>query len=114
MRLKTALWVHAYIRRCMGEGAFAAVVTHGDDDAGAVFIKVNRMDGSCRLLAPAPAGLDGADSERRWSARALERHESEEAVDARLARERDFDPDLWVIEVEDRAGRHFVDDVLAE
>ncbi len=113
MRLKTAIWVRAYLRRCAGAGAFAAVVRHGDDDAGAIFIKVNRLDGACRLYCPAPAGLDGAETERRWVLDALAGEKGEEAIDARLVRERGFDADLWVIEVEDRAGRHFLDDLLA-
>ena len=33
----------------------------------------------------------------------------EAEVDAALGRQRRFDPDLWVIEVEDRAGRHLLD-----
>jgi hypothetical protein len=33
----------------------------------------------------------------------------EAEVDAALSRQRGFDPDLWVIEVEDREGRHLLD-----
>ncbi len=114
MRLKTALWVHAYIRRCMAAGAFAAVVRHGDDDAGAVLIKVNRLDGSCLLYLPAPAGLAGVEEERRWSAIPPGRADTEERVEAVLARELEFDTDHWVVEVEDREGRHFLNDCLEE
>lgn len=113
MRLKTAIWVQAYLRRCMGEGAFAAVVRHGDDDAGAVFIKISRLDGSCQLLSPAPAGPGGAGPDRRWFG-AAQVTESQERVDARLAREREFDSDHWVVEIEDREGRHFLDDSLLD
>ena len=66
MRLRAEFWVKAYIRRCAVEGASAVVVRHGDDDAGAIFIKVDRLDGTCLVFGPAPAGLDGADSDRRW------------------------------------------------
>ena len=38
MRLKSEIWVKAYLRRCTVNGAMAVVVRHGDDDAGAIFI----------------------------------------------------------------------------
>src|SRR6202000_2022054 len=56
MRLKSAIWVAAYIRRCQTEGIFAAVRRHGADEAGAIFIKVNRLDGRADLYGPAPQG----------------------------------------------------------
>ncbi len=61
LRLRSDIWVKAYIRLCGSTGTMAAVVRHGDDDAGAIFIKVNRLDGTCALFGPAPAGLDEAD-----------------------------------------------------
>lgn len=112
MRLRTEFWVKAYIRRCAVEGSSAVVVRHGDDDAGAIFIKVNRLDGTCLLFAPAPAGLSGAESDRRWVPVGSPAGISEVEVDTMLAREADFDADMWLIEVEDRAGRHFLDTQL--
>lgn len=109
MRLKSEIWVKAYLRRCAVEGASAVVVRHGDDDAGAIFIKVNRLDGQCRVFGPAPAGLDDTATDRRWTTRLGGGDQAEAAADAFLAREREFDPDLWVIELEDRAGRHFLE-----
>lgn len=114
MRLKAQIWIQAYIRRCGSEGASAVVARHGDDDAGAVFIKINRLDGTCLLFSPAPAGLDGLDSDRRWVACMSPDGVREQDADAYLGREREFDPDLWIIEVEDRRGRHFLEGWLAE
>ena len=54
MRLKSAIWVAAYVRRCNVEGAFAAVRRRGAEEAGAIFIKLNRLDGTAELFAPAP------------------------------------------------------------
>jgi hypothetical protein len=34
----------------------------------------------------------------------------ERDVDASLSKQRSFDPDLWVIEVEDRQGRNLLDE----
>jgi hypothetical protein len=112
MRLKSEIWVKAFLRRCAGAGAPAVVVRHGDDDAGAIFIRVNRLDGTSRVFGPAPAGYDYAASDRRWTGRLDGTDATDAAADAFLAREAEFDPDLWVIEIEDRAGRHFLDDWL--
>src|SRR5689334_24184130 len=54
MRLKTGIWVAAYLRRCNVEGIFAAVRRRGAEEAGAVFVKVNRLDGTGALYGPAP------------------------------------------------------------
>jgi hypothetical protein len=112
MRLKSEIWVKAYLRRCRVEGADAVLVRHGDDDAGAIYIKVSRLDGTAMLFGPAPAGLDEAREDRRWQL--LKAGPSAEAdVDAVLERQIGFDADIWVVAVEDRAGRHFLDDWLA-
>ena len=112
MRLRAEFWVKGYIRRCAVEGASAVVVRHGDDDAGAIFIKVDRLDGTCLVFGPAPAGLDGAESDRRWIAHLSPESNEIAKADAFLAREASFDADLWLIEVEDRKGRHFLDDSI--
>jgi hypothetical protein len=112
MRLRAEFWVKAYIRRCAMEGASAVVVRHGDDDAGAIFIKVNRLDGTCLVFGPAPAGMMGAESDRRWVAQLSPEGVAEGEADAFLAREAGFDSDLWLVEVEDRRGRNFLDDQL--
>ncbi|KAB2940561.1 MAG: DUF1491 family protein [Hyphomicrobium sp.] len=112
MRLRAEFWVKAYMRRCAIEGASAVVVRHGDDDAGAIYIKVDRLDGTCLVFGPAPAGLEGAESDRRWVAQLAAGGVESAKADEFLAREARFDSDLWVIEVEDRQGRHFLDDSL--
>lgn len=112
MRLRAEFWVKAYIRRCVIEGASAVVVRHGDDDAGAIFIKVNRLDGTCTVFGPAPAGAMGAESDRRWITHLSPQGVAESEADAFLAREAGFDSDLWLIEVEDRQGRNFLDEQL--
>ena len=112
MRLKAEFWIKGYLRRCAVEGASAVVVRHGDDDAGAIFIKVNRLDGTCFLFGPAPAGYSGMDSDRRWVACGAANGLPEDEADAYLAKEARFDSDLWLVEVEDRGGRHFLDEQL--
>lgn len=112
MRLKSEMWVKAYLRRCNAAGASAMVVRHGDDDAGAIFIKIATLDGHAALYGPAPAGFDEGQIDRQWTLHRDPAKSSEADVDAYLARQYEFDADLWVIEIEDRQGRHFLDDWL--
>lgn len=112
MRMPSDFWVKAYLRTAAASGAFATVVKHGDDQRGAIFIKVSAMNGTAALYVPAPTGFSGADDtpepERLWIL-GLAPGTKETDVEARLASERRFDSDAWVIEVEDRLARHFLD-----
>jgi len=115
MRLKSAIWVAAYLRRCNVEGVFAAVRRRGAEEAGAVFIKVNRLDGSGTLYGPAP---QTAFEETRPADRAFvpvvgaKEPAAEADIENYLTREIRFDPDVWIVEIEDRAGRTFLDHAL--
>ena len=102
MRLKAALWVSGYLKRINQTGAFAAVLKRGDESAGAIYLKINRLDGSADLYAPALPGLDDLDPPRKWEPRKAEAAETE--IDEWLAKERARDPDLWIVEVEDKGG----------
>lgn len=110
MRLKAEIWVKAYIRLCMGHNVPALVVRRGHSDAGAIYIKVNRLDGSVSLWGPAPAGMDAMSSDRVWTLCHESGQVSEADADAYLSRQTSFDPDIWVVETEDREGRHFLDE----
>jgi len=114
MRLKSSIWVAAYIRRCQVEGLFAAVRRHGADEAGAIFVKVNRLDGTADLYGPAPqAAFDEArPADRAFSLCLKVQPAPEPDVESFLGREMRFDPDVWIVETEDRAGRHFLDHVV--
>jgi hypothetical protein len=110
MRLKAGIWIKAYIRRCASQGVPAVVVRHGDDDAGAIFIRINCLDGTSMLFGPAPAGLDESQTDRPMMRMFDGRAVPDEGVDEFLDRQRQFDSDLWIVEVETRDGRHFLDD----
>jgi hypothetical protein len=111
MRLKSAIWVAAYVRRCHLEGAFAVVRRKGAEEAGAIFIKITKLDGTAALYAPAPQTSFGEakPADRLFVSVLKQVFESEAAAEAKIAREIEFDPDIWVVEVEDRSGRHFLD-----
>ena len=105
--LTTQLWVSALIRRAEVAGAFAAIVARGDDIAGDVLVKVNLLDGRARVFAP-QSDMSGR---RTWiEPLGAEQPQLEQDVDAFIVRRRDIDPDAWVVEVEDRAGRTFIAD----
>ena len=110
MRLRADIWVSAYLRRCAVEGVFAVLRRRGAAEAGAIFVKIDRLDGLTALLGPAPQS-EIKDGEDRLFRR-LHRAEWIDPLEAetRLAREISFDPDLWIVEVEDKQGRSFLDE----
>jgi hypothetical protein len=115
MRLKSGIWVAAYLRRCNIEGAAAVVRRRGADEAGAVFIKISKLDGTAVLYAPAPQSAfdDARPADRIFTVALGGKAASDADVEARLTREIRFDPDVWIVEVEDRAGRNFLDAAVA-
>ncbi|HVV63357.1 MAG TPA: DUF1491 family protein [Pseudolabrys sp.] len=115
MRLKSGIWVAAYLRRCNVEGAIAVVRRRGAEEAGAIFVKISRLDGTAALYGPAPqSAFNEAQPSDRLFVAALGGQQAvpETDVEARLTREIRFDPDIWIVEVEDRAGRNFIDTVV--
>ncbi|MEL7125812.1 MAG: DUF1491 family protein [Pseudomonadota bacterium] len=102
-RLIARFWVDAYLARLRFADIPAFVVAHGDDTGGAVLVKLNTLDGQAVLYQ---RSFDLMADTRVWAELAAG---AEPEVDAAVARQRGFDPDLWVIEVEDRAGRHLLD-----
>ncbi len=102
-RLATGVWVSAYLARLQAEGIAVYVTARGDKTAGAVIVKLATMDGQAKAFQRSFDLMSGA---RAW----VVLSEGPEAeVDAALARQRGFDPDLWIVEVEDRQGRHMLD-----
>jgi hypothetical protein len=110
MRLKSSIWVAAYLRRCQTEGVFGAVRRRGAEEAGAVFVKVALLDGHAMLYVPAPQTVyDDSRPIERIFMPASKAPVPETSVEERLVKEIRFDPDAWIVETEDRAGRHFLD-----
>ena len=101
-RLTSKFWVDAYLSRLRLADIPAFVTAHGDDTAGAVLVKLNTLDGQAQAFTRSFDLMSGA---RVWEVLS---EGTEADVDAAIARQRGFDPDLWVIEVEDRAGRHLL------
>jgi hypothetical protein len=108
MRLRSDLWISAYLRRCAVEGAAAYLRRRGAAEAGAIFVKVDRLDGQAALFGPAPPG-EVDDGGRLFSRLHKEDWIDSSNIETRLKREIDFDVDLWIVEVEDREGRNFLE-----
>lgn len=102
-RLTASFWVQAYLRRLSLANIPVYIVHKGDETAGAVLVKSNPLDGAATLYHR----VINADGERIWDV--LETGPQAE-IDEAIQRQRRFDPDLWVIEVEDRAGRTLLDE----
>ncbi len=101
----TDLWVSALLRRANLAGAFATIVHRGDAERGDVLVKVLRARGEADLYGPAFNPEGPSEFER------LE-VEGESGVDSLVTRRRASDRDLWVIEIEDPAGRHFLTETV--
>ena len=128
MRLKSEIWVQAFVRRCAVEGKYCTIVARGAAEAGAVFIIVNRLDGRFHLFGTGALGGDNGDQDAfvgdlqgieaedargrsdvlvdgdRRFVDELPFPSQESEVMALLERRRKFDSDIWIVEVEDRGG----------
>lgn len=102
VRLPTELWVQAHLRRCSAAATPAALVRRGEPERGTVLLKLNQIDAGCRILTQA-RDLDG---QLGWLAALGGQLVPETDADAYIARAVERDPDLWVIEIEDRSGRN--------
>ncbi|MGZ6242528.1 MAG: DUF1491 family protein [Candidatus Binataceae bacterium] len=103
-RLKTEVRVQAWLRRCATQGLMATVARKGDVDAGALFIKVHRFGKGCEVFS----GTTAPDGTSAWL-RAIGPVAEAEA-DLYLARQGKYDPDLWIVEIEDPQGRFAFDE----
>ncbi|HPG01549.1 MAG: DUF1491 family protein [Hyphomicrobiales bacterium] len=108
MRLRADIFVAALIRRAQVEGAYATLRRRGAPEAGAIFVRVDRLDGVSALFGPAPQSEIGEDGDRLFRRMHDEEWIDNLAVEERLRREMKFDPDLWIVDIEDRRGRDFL------
>ena len=106
-RLRADIFVSAYLRRCALEGVDAVLRRRGSAEGGAIFLKVDRLNGTAVLYGPAPQALFGAGETERLFTPVVDGTTAD--VEDRVRREMKFDPDLWLVECDDRQGRHFLD-----
>ncbi|MEX2618204.1 MAG: DUF1491 family protein [Alphaproteobacteria bacterium] len=104
-RIKTEHWVHAHLRRCAIEAVPAFVIRHGDNERGMVLLKINTLGDGCKVLIQA-RDISG---KLGWLAALNGDLVAEADADSYIERQVRNDPDLWVVEIEDREGRRWFD-----
>tara|TARA_B100000925_G_scaffold148924_1_gene111791 strand:- start:235 stop:555 length:321 start_codon:yes stop_codon:yes gene_type:complete len=103
-RLRSKIWVQAYLKRLELQTIAAYVTAHGDDHSGAILIKVMKMDGSAQLYEKT---FDLQNNRNAW-VKILDGLDVE--IDNLLEKQKANDPDLWVIEIENADGQNYLDD----
>ncbi|MEM6386924.1 MAG: DUF1491 family protein [Pseudomonadota bacterium] len=103
-RLTTEIWVAAYLTRLRLAAIPVFILKKGDHTAGAVLVKLNTLDGNACCYQ---RSFDPMTGDRLWVVLA---EGAETAVDGSIEKQKGFDPDLWVIEVEEKSGRHLLDE----
>ena len=108
-RLKAEIWIKAHIRKCAFWNIPVFVVHRGDETAGIPLIKINRLNGKCMCLSPM---TDFETGKRQWYQATGPGWVDEETADSYIRKQRQNDPDIWVIEIEDSEGRHMLDEKI--
>jgi len=103
IRLTAEFWVQAYLQRLNLENIPAFVTQKGDLTAGSVLVKLNTLDGNAQVFQ---RSFDLQTAQQAWVSLISG---SETEVDASVNKQKSFDPDLWVVEVEDKQGRSLLD-----
>lgn len=101
-RLTSEFWVQAYLTRLRGADIPAFVTAKGDVTAGAILVKLNTLDGQAQAFQ---RSYDETGA-RIWITLSTG---TDADVESTLAKQRNFDPDIWIIEVEDKSGRTLLD-----
>lgn len=99
-RLPTELWVTAHLRQCTAKGIHHYVVHKGAEAAGTVMVKIIIAGSGCKLLNQSR----DEDGNMGWmdvfDGALVEEKKADDYIQRNIKR----DPDIWVIEVEDKSG----------
>ncbi|MCF6320984.1 MAG: DUF1491 family protein [Rhizobiaceae bacterium] len=103
MRVTADIWVFVFLRRESDRGAFATIAKKGATEAGAIYVIENRLDETFCLYGPAPQSLITTEFDDR-KFESLLNLVPEEQIEAYIAKLKNFDPDIWIVETECRQG----------
>lgn len=103
--LKASIWISAQVRTCNTQALPAMVRRHGDDDAGSILVRLDRLDGTSVLLSQ----IRNAEGNRAWLRVLGPEPAPDDKVETYITRRIQDDPDIWVLEIEDRKGMYVAD-----
>jgi hypothetical protein len=101
-RLPTDLMINAYIRIAAREGVPITVRRRGDNSSGTIILKIALLNGTARVLTQVRY-----DDELVWNPVSRTDPMPEADADKYLDRQAEIDPDSWLMEIEDKQGRHW-------
>jgi len=104
-RLKSDMRIQAWVRQCAATGLMATVARKGEAESGAIMVKINRFARGCEVFS----GVSTPDGGPAWMRATGIKPVSEKDADAYLARQAKYDPDLWVLEIEDPKAQFTLD-----
>jgi hypothetical protein len=107
-RLKSSIQVKALIRRCDLATVGCVVTARGDPDAGAILIKLDGREAGASVLSQTRR----ADGTLAWMRATGAAPVADADADAYIARQRQRDPDLWVVEIDTAAPETLLDDAI--
>lgn len=106
-KLTADFWVHAHIALLQGHHIPSYVIRRGDASSGAILVRLNYLDGTSQVFA------QGYDPQGRTGWRALSEKQSDADIETILAQQISYDMDVWILEIEDHKGRHYLDPIIA-
>ena len=107
-RLKTDLWIQAQIRMCTVSNLSTYVIKRGDPDAGAIFLHLNKLNGKNFIYNQ----IRTISGEIAWSQSSGERPLDENEAYDYLEKQKKYDPDLWILEIEDPDNKYKFDGII--
>ena len=102
--VKAHLWVKAHLALCFSQGLTAVVAQKGAPEAGVVYAQITVSATQVRVLAPAPGPAFDDQGQRTWSLPLGLDFVTPQKADEYFKRQRSFDPDIWIIDIDDRDG----------
>ena len=109
MSVKSTIWVAAHLRRARGMGHMAVLVKRGAEEAGAIYVRAILPGGLARLFGPPPGANYKDTGEKRWACPLGFDPVAEAKTDEYIARQQKYDPDIWLLDIEDRTGMALID-----
>lgn len=104
MRLKSSIFISALIRKLGNEGAFCSVLNKGAQEAGAIFICHNKSRDNSDFYGPVSQSLLPEHHQHDRYFELLSTAQSDNEISQYIEKQKRFDPDIWVLEIETSAS----------